>query len=128
MRFVPRAALRGGDRPSVAALLLLWGLVALVIGARRPSPPSLVVEPASSVERLQVDLNRDPWPRLTLLEGIGETLARRIVEVRESLGGFRRIEEVLEVRGVPDLPVRRALESGLIVPLDEGARERETPP
>jgi len=128
VRFVPRAALRGGDRPSVAALLLLWGLVALVIGARRPSPPPLVVEPASSVERLQVDLNRDPWPRLTLLEGIGETLARRIVEVRESLGGFRRIEEVLEVRGVPDLPVRRALESGLIVPLDEGARERETPP
>ncbi|MCH8922955.1 MAG: helix-hairpin-helix domain-containing protein [Planctomycetes bacterium] len=48
-----------------------------------------------------VDVNRADWPELAQLPGIGETLAKRIVEVRTSGGPFRDHEEVqLRVRGI----------------------------
>lgn len=44
-----------------------------------------------------VDVNLAPWQELALLPGIGEKLAKRMVEARERLGGFRRAEDLLLV-------------------------------
>ncbi len=49
-----------------------------------------------------VDINRaglDDWLRLP---GIGEKRARQLVNFRESLGGFLRVEQVAEMYGLPD--------------------------
>jgi len=48
----------------------------------------------------QVDINQAEWPELTLLPGVGETLAKNIVESRESTGPFKRHEELRRVRGI----------------------------
>lgn len=48
----------------------------------------------------QVDINRADWPELTLLPGIGEVLAKSIVESRETRGEFRSHDDLLRVRGI----------------------------
>ena len=54
---------------------------------------------APAVE-FKVDINNADWPELTLLPDISETMARRIVEYRESHGGFRDLEDVQNVKGI----------------------------
>ena len=48
----------------------------------------------------QVDLNQAGWPEFAELPGIGETLARRIVESREADGPFMSLEDVQRVKGI----------------------------
>jgi competence protein ComEA len=50
----------------------------------------------------QLDINRAPLEMWQQLPGIGEKRARQIVNFREKLGGFVSIEQVAEVRGLPD--------------------------
>ncbi|HEY6563216.1 MAG TPA: helix-hairpin-helix domain-containing protein [Pirellulaceae bacterium] len=48
----------------------------------------------------KTDLNHAAWPELALIPGLGETLARRIVAVREHQGGFASVEDLLSVDGI----------------------------
>lgn len=50
--------------------------------------------------KFEIDLNLAEWPELAQLPGIGETLARRIVESRESNGPFLNHDELSRVRGI----------------------------
>lgn len=47
-----------------------------------------------------VDINRADWPELAQVPGVGETLARRIVERREQLGPYADNQELLEIQGI----------------------------
>lgn len=47
-----------------------------------------------------VDVNQADWPELALLPDIGEQLARRIVEHRETNGPFRDLDQLKDVRGI----------------------------
>ena len=47
-----------------------------------------------------VDLNQADWPELTVLPGVGETLAKRIVASRENQGPFREIGDLTRVNGI----------------------------
>jgi hypothetical protein len=91
-----------------AALVILWLLLLLAIVARRPERPGAVRLPDRTFPPVTIDLNRDPWPRLLLIEGIGESLARRIVAAREERGGFAEFAEVQALPGVPDDAIERA--------------------
>ncbi len=48
----------------------------------------------------KVDINAATAEQLTELPGVGETLAARIVEYRESSGGFQSPEELMNVKGI----------------------------
>jgi competence protein ComEA len=48
----------------------------------------------------QVDVNEAEWPELAQLPGVGETLARRIVESRAAAGRYADLDELRRVRGI----------------------------
>lgn len=72
--------------------------------ALRPGRPPRGAAPrnarGSSPARAPVSLNRAGAEALETLPGVGPVLARRIVEHRERTGGFTRVDDLLEVRGV----------------------------
>lgn len=48
----------------------------------------------------RVDLNAADWPEFAQLPGLGETLARRIVEYRAAHGPFRSVADLRNVPGI----------------------------
>lgn len=66
----------------------------------RVETESAVPEDALVAELSLVNLNTASAQELTQLPGIGEELARRIVEYRERHGAFASVEELLEVSGI----------------------------
>jgi competence protein ComEA len=50
--------------------------------------------------RYEVDINRADWPEIAQLPGIGETLARRIVQSRTDRGPFLDIDDLRRVKGI----------------------------
>ncbi|MDH3463022.1 MAG: helix-hairpin-helix domain-containing protein, partial [Acidimicrobiia bacterium] len=47
-----------------------------------------------------IDINRADAAELETLPGVGPVLAARIVDYRESVGGFESIEDLLQVAGI----------------------------
>jgi competence protein ComEA len=101
----PRARwlLRRADQAAVAGLLAL-ALVAMAgwwvaHGGGRGNLIELERMPQRTAQ-FQVDLNEAEWPELSQLPGVGETLAQRIVESRQTDGPFIDNEELQRVRGI----------------------------
>ena len=59
--------------------------------------------------RSLVDLNRCDWPELCLLPGVSETLARRIIQVRNQRGPFRSLADLDAVPGIGSKTARQLL-------------------
>ncbi len=57
--------------------------------------------------QFQIDVNTADWSEFTLLPGIGETLARRVVKHRAQHGPFRSVEQLEEVPGIGPKTMRR---------------------
>ncbi len=66
----------------------------------RPIVVDATVLPVTFVEEGPLDINRATAAELERLPGIGPTLARRIVEWRETRGPFRSVEDLLQVPGI----------------------------
>jgi competence protein ComEA len=65
-----------------------------------------------------IDVNRAGWVELALLEGIGETLARRIVADREQNGPFASVEDLRRVRGIGPKTLDRIRPRVRVSPVD----------
>ncbi|MGH9360278.1 MAG: ComEA family DNA-binding protein, partial [Thermoanaerobaculia bacterium] len=79
---------------AAAAALVLPGW----LSAPPAASPALSGVPAAP---RRIDLNRSSWYEWTLLEGVGESRARRIVGARAARGGFRSIADLEEIPGMP---------------------------
>jgi len=69
---------------------------ASAIPERQPEPAR--TEPVQT--KFLVDINSADWHTWRLLDGIGETLARRIVNDRNSRGPFTSIDDISRVKGI----------------------------
>ncbi|MEM7167041.1 MAG: helix-hairpin-helix domain-containing protein [Planctomycetota bacterium] len=81
-----------------------------MVWRRVPPAAVTIVRAPEDAAPFQLDLNQAPWEQLTLIDGIGETLARRIVAARERRGHFESLEEVMQLPGIPDRPFEAARE------------------
>jgi competence protein ComEA len=87
----PASRARGGPSPPSAA-----GGTPPSAGASAPSAPGA-----------PLDLNAATSEELQRLPGIGPALAGRVLEAREQGGGFRRVDDLLEVRGIGPVTLER---------------------
>src|SRR5688572_23649199 len=74
--------------------LLVLALFATHAGAQEPAP-----KPAATVGA-PINLNTATASQLEGLPGIGMKTAERIVEYRQKNGGFKKVEELMNIRGV----------------------------
>lgn len=120
----PRFWLRPNDQVLVAGLVaLMLGLMSIhwirVSDWGRKTVEIDRLTPAAY--EYQIDINRATWVEWAQFDGIGEALARRIVEDRDRNGPFRSVEDVLRVRGIGPAKfaaMRKSLRVDLGEPVD----------
>ena len=98
-----RPVLRRMDQAAVAALVAFarvgMGVYWVVQGG--PRGELIQIDRADPLTaRYQVDINKAEWPELAELPDIGETLAQRIVDSRQTQGAFRDHDDLRRVRGI----------------------------
>ena len=95
--------LRRADQAVVATLVVMASVGMAAYWVVQGGPRGGLVEidqAAPLVARFQVNVNEAEWPELAQLPDVGETLARRIVESRESTGAFGDLNDLRRVRGI----------------------------
>lgn len=65
-----------------------------------PAAASAPQNPAPAAEKATLNLNAATLDQLETLPGIGRKVAERIVEYRAKSGGFKKIEELMNVKGI----------------------------
>jgi competence protein ComEA len=80
------------------------GVALLVLLLLAAATPGLAADSSkngpSASPGTPVDLNSATIEALTTIPGIGEVMAQRIVDWREEHGPFRRVEDLMKVKGV----------------------------
>ena len=77
-------------------------LAGLLMGAllTAAAPAALAQQPATMAKTATVDLNSATVTDLESLPGVGRRTAERIVEYRQKNGSFKKIEELMNVKGI----------------------------
>jgi comEA protein len=77
-----------------AALVLAALLAAPIISAGQAQPPA---KPAPAAA---VNINTATAEQLDALPGIGAKMAARIVDYRQKNGGFKKLEDLMNIQGI----------------------------
>ena len=78
---------------AVMAIVMMSGGVGLVIAAQESGRAASPAQPV-------VNLNAATTADLQKLPGVGAAMAERILEYRQKSGGFKKIEELMNVKGI----------------------------
>ena len=80
--------------PGACVLFTLLLAAPAAAVAQAPAPP------APPAQKPSINLNTATLDQLETLPGIGRKTAERIVEHRQKSGGFKKIEELMNVKGI----------------------------
>ncbi len=83
-------------------VLLVLGLASVSSAQSTAAPKPQKVKAAKTVTALAgpVNLNTATAAQIDALPGVGKSTAQRIVEYRQKNGGFKKIEELMNVKGI----------------------------
>ena len=81
-------------------LFALVILAALAVTAVRVEAQARASAPPSATTAAPLDLNTATVTQLEALPGIGPRTAQLIVEHRQKNGGFKKVEELMNVKGI----------------------------
>jgi competence protein ComEA len=84
----------------MTAIVLVIGLVAASVSAQDAAKPSAKAMTSSASSGTPLNLNTATVAQLETLPGIGKSTAERILEYRQKNGGFKKVEDLMNVRGV----------------------------
>ena len=119
---------------AVKTELILLGLAAVFLGALwgvsvrdrgMPGPVTVSTEkdlPPEEIQVVLVDLNTAGVDELTTLPGIGESLAKRIVDYRTEHGPFESLEALMEVSGIGEKKLEELRDYVTVAGEREGAQ------
>ena len=87
----------------------IGSILALALALAAAMPPAVAASAQSqqSAPEAKININTASADELTTLPGIGPSYAQRIVEHREKNGPFKRVEDLLNVRGIGDKTFER---------------------
>jgi competence protein ComEA len=92
---------------------LVIALPALAANLQSQSPPPAA---AATTAKPAINLNTATVDQLETLPGIGRKTAERIIEYRTKAGGFKRIEDLMNVKGIGEKSFLK-LKPLVVVPL-----------
>ena len=75
-------------------------LLTLALSAAAPTRSAAAPAAGTTATESRININTATVEELTMLPGIGPSYAQRIVEHREKNGPFKKVEDLLNVRGI----------------------------
>jgi competence protein ComEA len=81
-------------------LLSLFFLALLALAAPAAAAAQAPAPAPSAAKAHTIDLNSATLADLESLPGIGRSTAQRILDHRQKIGGFKKIEELMNVKGI----------------------------
>jgi competence protein ComEA len=82
---------------SLAAATALIAATGAALTAQTKTPPAAAAKPASTAV---VNINTASATEIATLPGVGARMAARIIEYRQKNGPFKKVEELMNVRGI----------------------------
>ena len=82
------------------ASFVILGALAAPAAAQNAAPSKAKPAKAAAPAAASVNLNTASQAQLETLPGIGAAAAKRIIEHRQKSGGFKKIEELMNVKGI----------------------------
>ena len=84
------------------AFLLLVTVVPNIMADSATKKDKTIVNSSNNAVIEQININNADAETLTQIKGVGEKMAERIINYRESNGSFTKIEDLLNVKGIGD--------------------------
>lgn len=87
-------------RTSIATVLAICGSILLASPTFATTNQQAAPAAASATSKAAININAATIDQLETLPGIGRKTAERIIEYRTKSGGFKRIEDLMNVKGI----------------------------
>ena len=82
---------------SLVAATALVAATGVTLAAQAKTPPAAAAKPAATAV---VNINTASATVMATLPGVGAKMAARIIEYRQKNGPFKKVEELMNVRGI----------------------------